>query len=75
VGLRLLVQKLVDGLIHDLVERLSRVADELHVRFRPEQLDETVEAVLVRELDQVLGPPGRDDVYLSMAPASRARPR
>jgi hypothetical protein len=62
---RLLVEKLVDRRIHDLVERLSRVADKLHVRLRLEQLDETVEAVLVRELDDVLGLPGRDDVYLS----------
>jgi hypothetical protein len=47
------------------VERLSGVADQLHVRLRLEHLHEVLEAVLVLDLDEVLRPPGRDDEYLS----------
>ena len=61
----LLVEKFVDRRIHGFVERLSCVADEFHVRLRLEHLNEVLEAVLVLERDNVLGPPGYDDVYLS----------
>jgi hypothetical protein len=63
-GCELLVEQLVDRRVHGLVERLSRVADELHVRLRLKQLFEVLETSLVLELDKVLGSPGRDDVYL-----------
>ena len=61
------VEKLVDRRIHGFVERLGGVADELHVRLRQEQFHEVRDGVLVLELDDVLGLPGGDDVYLSQS--------
>jgi hypothetical protein len=65
LGCELPIEKLVDRRVHGFVERPSGVADELHIRLRLEHLYQLFEVVLVVELDKVLGPPGRDDVYLS----------